>query len=61
MEKQNSEVKSDKKGIWTLIKESMNKASGGCGPACGCHVENQGSNEQRKDAAGNPVKDKGQA
>lgn len=61
MEKKNSEVKSGKKSIWTLIKESMNKASSGCGPACGCHVESPGSKDQRKDTDGNPAKDMGQA
>ena len=54
MEKKNSEVKSDKKGIWTILKESMNKASSGCGPGCGCHVENQDSKNQRKDVPENP-------
>ena len=28
-----------KKSLWSLLKESMDKASGGCGPSCGCHVE----------------------
>ncbi len=61
MEKKNSEVKSDKKGIWTIIKESMNKASSGCGPGCGCHIENQDRKNQQKDTPENPGKDKGQA
>lgn len=30
-----------KKGLWAILKESMNKASSGCGPGCGCHVENK--------------------
>ena len=38
MEKQN-ETKPEKKGFWSVIKESMNKASSGCGPGCGCHSE----------------------
>lgn len=60
MEKQ-SETKPEKKGFWSVIKESMNKASSGCGPGCGCHVENQGSKNQQKDAPENPGKDKEQA
>lgn len=28
-----------KKGFFALIKESMGKISSGCGPGCGCHVE----------------------
>ncbi|HDV7149327.1 TPA: hypothetical protein ACQZJ8_004009 [Escherichia coli] len=62
MEKKNSEVKSDKKGIWTILKESMNKASSGCGPGCGCHVENQDSkNQPAEGCAGESAKDKGKA
>ncbi|MBS0631226.1 MAG: arsenite efflux transporter metallochaperone ArsD [Verrucomicrobia bacterium] len=61
MEKKNSEVKSGKKGLWTILKESMNKASSGCGPGCGCHVENQDSKNQRKDVPENPAKDNGKA
>ncbi|MBU0608722.1 MAG: hypothetical protein KKI08_12620 [Armatimonadetes bacterium] len=38
MPKQN-EVKLKKKSLWALLKESMDKASSGCGPGCGCHVE----------------------
>lgn len=60
MEKKN-EMKSGKKGIWTIFKESMDKASSGCGPGCGCHVENQDSKNQRTDASENPRKDKEQA
>ena len=41
MEKQ-SETKPEKKGLWSIIKESMNKASSGCGPECGCHSEKPG-------------------
>ena len=28
-----------KMSIWSLLKQSMDKASSGCGPNCGCHVE----------------------
>ena len=48
MEKKN-EVKSGKKSLWAMLKESMNKASSGCGPGCGCHVEKQGDENQQKD------------
>ncbi len=61
MGKKNREVKSGKKGLWAILKESMNKASSGCGPGCGCHAENQDSKNQRKDAPENPGKDKEQA
>lgn len=61
MEKKNSEVKSGKKSLWAILKESMNKTSSGCGPGCGCHVENQDSENQRKDAPENPGKNKEQA
>ena len=37
-----------KKSLWNLLKESMDKASGGCGPSCGCHVETQDDNESRQ-------------
>lgn len=63
MEKQ-SEVKSGKKGLWTIInviKESMNKASSGCGPGCGCHVEEKGEESRQKNSPGNSGNDKGQA
>lgn len=48
MEKKN-DVKSEKKGLWTMLKESMNKASSGCGPGCGCHVQKQDKTTQQKD------------
>lgn len=34
-----SDIKPKKKSLWALLKESMDKASSGCGPGCGCHVE----------------------
>ena len=34
-----SDAKPKKKSLWALLKESMDKASSGCGPGCGCHVE----------------------
>lgn len=61
MENKSNVVKPAKKSIWTLIKESMNKASGGCGPACGCHVESQGSKDPQKDAPKDAGRDKEQA
>lgn len=33
------EVKPKKKGLFALLKESMTKTSEGCGPGCGCHVD----------------------
>jgi len=60
MEKKN-EVKSGKKGLWAILKESMNKASSGCGPGCGCHVEKRGDENQQKDKPGNSVNDREQA
>lgn len=53
MEKKN-EMKSGKKGLLAILKESMNKASSGCGPGCGCHVEKQGKEVRRKDTPDNP-------
>ena len=29
----------EKKGFWSLIKESFDKSSSGCGPECGCNTE----------------------
>lgn len=57
----NNEVKSGKKGLWAILKESMNKASSGCGPGCGCHVENQDKKKQREDVPDKPGNDKEQA
>ncbi len=33
------ETEPKKKGFFAILKESMGKASEGCGPDCGCHVE----------------------
>jgi len=52
MEKQN-EVKSGKKSLWAMLKESMTKASSGCGPGCGCHVEKRSDDNHQKDKPGN--------
>lgn len=59
MEKKN-EAKGGKKGLWAILKESINKASSGCGPGCGCHVENNTEN-RRKDGTIKPANDKEQA
>ncbi|MGC8491545.1 MAG: hypothetical protein ACP5SH_07390 [Syntrophobacteraceae bacterium] len=56
MEKKN-EVKSGKKGLWAIIKESMTKTSSGCGPGCGCHVEEKGGKNRGKGLSGNSGKD----
>lgn len=49
MEKKN-ETKPEKKGIWNIVKESVNKANSGCGPGCGCNVEKKdsGKKEEKK-------------
>ena len=60
MEKQN-EAKSGKKSLWAMLKESMNKASSGCGPGCGCHVEKRSDDKQQKDKPGNSGNGKEQA
>lgn len=57
MENKN-EAKSDKKSIWAIFKESMNKTSSGCGPECGCHVKKQDNKNQQKNTAGNRGNDK---
>ena len=61
MEKKNDKMQSGKKRLLAILKESMDKTSSGCGPGCGCHVENQDNENQRKDASDNPGKDKEQA
>lgn len=52
MEKK-AEVKSGKRSIWTMLRESMNKANSGCGPGCGCHAEKQDGEKQQKDKSRN--------
>lgn len=47
MDKQN-QVKPKKRSLWNLLKESMDKASSGCGPGCGCQVEKPRKDYQRK-------------
>ena len=59
MEKNTNEVKPGKKGLWAMLKASMNKASSGCGPGCGCHVENRDNENQPKDTPGKRGTDKG--
>jgi hypothetical protein len=60
MEKKN-EVKSGKKGLWAILKESMNKASSGCGPGCGCQVEKRADDNHPKDTPDNSGSGKEQA
>ena len=52
MDKQ-SEVKPKKRSLWAVLKESMDKASSGCGPGCGCHVEKprEGNREENAPAS----------
>ena len=35
------EAKPKKKGFFATLKESMTKTSEGCGPDCGCHVQEE--------------------
>ena len=44
---ENKKVKKEKKGFWSLLKESVDKSSSGCGPGCGCHTETK-ENEKPK-------------
>jgi len=60
MDKQN-EAKPKKRSLWALLKESMDKASSGCGPGCGCHVEKQGDGKQQKGGPGDSGDGKEQA
>ena len=60
MEKKN-ELKPVKKSLWTLVKESMDKTSSGCGPECGCHVEKKDDKNKDKDTNGSPETDKEQS
>lgn len=53
MEKK-KEAKSDKKGFWSIIKESLDKSNSGCGPGCGCHAEKKDKEVRRKDAPDKP-------
>lgn len=39
-----------KKSLWSLLKESMDKASDGCGSGCGCHVEKQDDKSRKVEA-----------
>lgn len=49
MDKQN-DVRPKKKSLWALLKESMDKASSGCGPGCGCHVEKKPQQDAARDS-----------
>lgn len=41
-----NEAKPKKTGLFAILRESMTKTSEGCGPGCGCHVEEK--NEETK-------------
>jgi hypothetical protein len=43
------EVKSEKKSLWSILKESMTKTSSGCGPGCGCHSEEPVNKNRQSD------------
>jgi len=45
-----SDMKPKKKSLWALLKESMDKASSGCGPGCGCHVEKKPQQDAARDS-----------
>jgi hypothetical protein len=45
------ETKLKKKGFFTTLKESMTKTSEGCGPGCGCHVEEKKEKTKGSEAA----------
>lgn len=47
--KKRTEVKSEKRSLWAIIKESMTKTSSGCGPGCGCHSEEPVNKNQQDD------------
>ncbi len=51
-----SEAKPKKKGFFATLKESMTKTSEGCGPDCGCHVQEK--KEDAKDAKAPEKSDK---
>jgi hypothetical protein len=57
---QQSEAK-PKKSFWAFLRESMDKASSGCGPGCGCHIEKRAAEPQREQSPGNAGSNKGQA
>lgn len=47
MDKRNDAAKPKKKSLWALLKESMDKASSGCGPGCGCHARKPHQTDQQ--------------
>jgi hypothetical protein len=59
--KKKAEGKSEKKGLWAMIKESMTKTSSGCGPGCGCHSEKPVTTNQQDDANETSGKEKVQS
>lgn len=54
MGQKGGEVKSGKKGLWAILKESMHKSSSGCGPGCSCNVDKKSDDNQRKSMPGKP-------
>ena len=58
MEKKNDEKKPARKGLWAVFRESMDKASGGCGPGCGCHDAAPQNGKERKNTRQDPEKGK---
>jgi hypothetical protein len=43
------EAEPKRKGLFAILKESMVRTSEGCGPGCGCHVEEDRTKEQGGD------------
>lgn len=51
-----SEAKPKKNRFFATLKESMTKTSEGCGPECGCHVQEK--KDDAKDAKAPAMSDK---
>jgi hypothetical protein len=37
-QKETGKASGQKKGFWSVLKESIAKSNDGCGPGCGCHA-----------------------
>ncbi len=42
-----SKKQQKKKVLWSLIKQSFDKSSSGCGPGCGCNTEQKKETEKQ--------------
>lgn len=54
-----SQAKPKKKGFFALLKDSMTKTSEGCGPDCGCHVQEKKEEPKDEEEAGETGKKAG--